>query len=190
MLAVGMLKFGAWAVLAAGVLGAAMFALNKLQAPEPEAPKPAGASPFPAAAPAAEGVQLWTCPADPAKWPGGAAKAEVLETLQAWQDYLALSGFEPPLRVDLARSRVALVPFIGGGGVSLVDVAAVPAAAGFEVVVKSKDLYGPADARPQDIRYDCRLVVVPREAGAVSFRAEVDRPAPRPAPASRRPRRR
>lgn len=186
-----MVKFAAWAVLAAGVLVAAMFALQRLRAPEPEAAKPAGASPFPVVAPAAEGIQRWACPADPAKWPGGEAKAEVLETPRAWQDYLALSGFEPPQRVDLARSRVALVPFIGGGGVSLVDVAAVPAAAGIEVVVKSKDLYRPNDARPQDIRYDCRLVVVPRESGAVSFRSEVDRPAPRAAPApSRRARRR
>ncbi|MBI4346594.1 MAG: hypothetical protein HY553_07045 [Elusimicrobia bacterium] len=175
-----MLKVAAWAVLAAAVLGGAVALLQKAQQqPEPPVPAPGGRV-FPIAASVAEGVQRWSCPADPSKWFPGGAKAEVIDTAARWQEYLDVSGFESPLRVDFARSRVALIPFIGGGGLSLVDVLASPGEGAIDVVVKARDAYGPNDPRPQDIRYECRLVVLPRDAGRVVLKVETERPAPKP----------
>ncbi|MBI4425928.1 MAG: hypothetical protein HY554_19515 [Elusimicrobia bacterium] len=174
-----MTRFAAWAVAAALAAAAAILLLQRARAPELPASTEAapGRSPFPPV-PAGSGVAQWSCPAEPARWFDGQARAEVIETPERWRQYLALSGFQPPSPVDLARVRVAFVPFLGGGNRALESVSPVAGEGRFEVVVRVRDLPMPDRSVPQDIRYECRLVAVPRDAGPLAIRFETAAPEP------------
>lgn len=111
----------------------------------------------------------WNCPASPAKW-FTPRQDEVIETEKRWKEYLKISGFRPPQPVDFERYRVALFTFIGGGGSGLLRFEASRKDGGYVITsVSSARGGGPGMAVTQDISYDCRLFLVPRENGALTL---------------------
>lgn len=111
----------------------------------------------------------WNCPAGPGKW-FTPRQDEVIETEKRWKEYLKISGFKPPERVDFERYRVALFTFIGGSGSRLLRFEASRKDGGYTLtMVSSAREGGPGMAVTQDIVYDCRLFLVPRENGELSL---------------------
>lgn len=173
-----MVKLAAWALGMALIAGAALFLLQKSR--QTEAAPPAAAASGPVFSAPASRLLSWECPKDPARWPGGQAVAEVIETPERWQQFLAASGFQPPAPVDLAGARVAFIPFAGGGGRTL-EAAPDPQDGRMDIVLTVREP-APGTAVPANIAYDCRLFVVPRDAGPVNIKFQQPEAPPQPAP--------
>lgn len=111
----------------------------------------------------------WKCPASPSKWfPSGAD--EVIETDARWREYLKISGFKPPLKVDFGKYHIALFTFIGGGGSYLRGFKASRTDGKYTLtLVSSHRGGGEGMVVTADIVYDCRLFLVPRRFGTLEL---------------------
>lgn len=128
-------------------------------------PSPAPAAQFPAqpAPPVKPPEPLpkeWDCPADPGKW-FKAGGGEVIETEKRWNKYLKVSGFQPPGPVDFELYRAALFTFRGGGPRPRFEAARADGRYNLTMITSTRT----GEAAGKDAPYDCRLFLVPSEAG-------------------------